>query len=186
MMKIAALVLFQFSFVAAKCQILPADIVKAMDSSRIISFCECVHGSDQMEKAQLSFVREIQKYYTIGTVFFESNNLYLEKSKIASELKLLDSTIKLIGYNPGYLYGSYQLIKKDLANSNPTLLREISNIFDKLDSNNAYYWYLLEQNEYDSLLQRLSSLQVGINDTICQNYINQLHYDLSYLKQRKM
>lgn len=188
MRKIVLMIIFQFLFVASRCQSpkLPASLVKNIDSVRIISFCECVHGSEQLAKVQLSFLKELQKYYKIGTIFFESNNLYLEKSKIATEIILFDSTIKLIGYNPGYLYGSYQFVKKNLANSNPQLLQNISGILNKLDSNEAYYWYSLEHNQYDSILQQLSLLQVETKETFYQTYINQLQFDLTYLKYRKI
>jgi hypothetical protein len=188
MKKIVAMTIFQFLFGAGRCQspILPVDLLKNIKSSRVISFCECVHGSDQLAESQLSFVKELQKYNKIGTIFFESNNLYLRKSKIAAEIILFDSTIKFIGYNPGNLYGSYQLVKKKLANSNPQLLKNIAGILNKIDSNEAYYWYSMEQNQYDSILHQLSLLQVETKETLYQTYISQLKYDLTYLKYRKI
>ncbi len=181
------MLVFQIFFVSGRCQSpkFPASLVKNIDSSRIICFCECVHGSDQLAKAQLSFVKELQKYYTIGTIFFESNNLYLKKNKIANEINLFDSTIKLIGYNPGSLYASFQMVKKQLANYNPQLLQNISGILSKLDSNEAFYWYSLEQNQYDSILQQLYLLKATTKEPIFQTSINQLHYDLTYLKFRR-
>lgn len=188
MKKILAMIIFLILFVEGKSQtpMLPAALLKKIDSSRIISFCECVHGSDQLYKAQVAFVKELKKYNKIGTISFESNHLYLNQRKIAAEILLLDSTIKLIGYNPGYLYGSYQLIKKNLAISNPKLLQSLSGILNKLDSNEAYYWYSLKQNQYDNILQQLTAIQTETMEPIYQTYIRQLKFDLTYLKFRRI
>ncbi|MCF8254481.1 MAG: hypothetical protein K9J84_07875, partial [Bacteroidia bacterium] len=126
----------------------PERLNKDIENSKIIALCECIHGSDQLLKSQLNLIKEVNKKEKIGFVFFERNGLYLNNSAIKTEILKLDTSIEVIGYNPGLLRSSFLLIKEDLEKSNPILWDKISLLFQKLDSNESYYWYSLNDSQY--------------------------------------
>ncbi|MCF8425115.1 MAG: erythromycin esterase family protein [Bacteroidia bacterium] len=163
----------------------PERLNKDIENSKIIALCECIHGSDQLLKSQLNLIKEVNKKEKIGFVFFERNGLYLNNSAIKTEILKLDTSIEVIGYNPGLLRSSFLLIKEDLEKSNPILWDKISLLFQKLDSNESYYWYSLNDSQYDSLIYELNNLKrlkLNLNDI---KYIAQLEFDLSYFKHKK-
>ncbi len=164
---------------------LPDELQQSTKHAKIVSFCECVHSSDDLLESQINLIAEIHKTNKIESIFIEANNLYISKFKIASEINKIDNSIKIFGYNPGFLYGSYKTIKSNLSKSEPKFVNNISNILNQLDSNEAYYWYTIIHEEYDTLINQLNRLKSTYVDERYQENIDQLTFDLFYLKKLK-
>ncbi len=152
--------------------------------AKIIGFCECIHGSKTIETAQKEFIDSLMKHHGIRQVFIEQNDIYASQSELYKFVKSRDSSIDIVGYNPGYLYASYKWIQKNCAKSDPDLLAKINQILPQLDTNEAYYWYQLKQPEYDQLIYDLRKLKQLQPKLYQRKYVRQLEYDLSYLKHR--
>jgi hypothetical protein len=164
---------------------LPEGLKTDINNSKIIAFCECIHGSDQLQNAQINLINEIGKKHKIGQVYYERNGLYLSNSPSTTSILKMDSTIKVLGYNPGNLRPSYLYIEQDLKKNNLPIYSKIAPLFNQVDSNESYYWYSISNNQYDILLTQLRILKDSTSDKKIIEYINQLEYDVLYLKHRK-
>ncbi len=166
-----------------KGQTIPDELNQNISQKKVIVFCECIHGSEQLLSAQSSLINEILKHHTIGGIFLEYNNVYVKQSQIYKKLHSLDSTLAIYGYNPGNLYATYQYAKNDI--SNKRLYSLIAAIFPQLDSNEGFYWYQIHPNNYDSIITQLHSLNNQFPFPPYRKVINQLLMDVTYLKFRR-
>ncbi len=166
-----------------KGQTIPNELNLELVRKKVIVFCECIHGSEQLSNAQTSLVNEILKQHQIGGIFLEYNNVYVKQSHIYKKLHSLDSTLAIHGYNPGNLYATYKYAKNDT--SNKRLYPLVAAIFPQLDSNEGFYWYQIHPNNYDSIITQLHSLNHQFPSPAYRKVFNQLLMDVTYLKFRR-
>ncbi len=154
-----------------------------LDSSHIIGFCECIHGSARITENQLALVDLVNNKNELESIFIEYNNLYVSSLEFSSKIRKINANLSIIGYNPGSLYASFQYAKKHLQYSNTFLLSNLIDIFDQLDSNEGYYWYHLNEAKYDVLQFRLDSAYSFCVNRRDSSIVSQLKYDLRYLSR---
>lgn len=180
------ILLFLVKSLLAQPEYFDSTIWSNLKKAKLISFCECIHGSDELLSSQIQLIEEINSLTPLDKIFIEENNIYAEKSKIARWVNEKDSTVEIIGYNPGFLYSSYQKTKKELAYFDSFALVETVKILNRIDTDEAYFWYRLSQSEYDQIQQKLSQINASVVLKKGRKYIRQLQFDLKYLQLQRI